>query len=394
MPKLVKMGIIGTGLAAVLHLEGMKSLRGVKVEIAAISARNRAKLTDFAAKYQIPKTYTDWRDLVRDPEIEVIDLCAPTNLHEAMIAEIARYHKHVICEKPLTGFFGDQLGIDLVGRDVPRQQMLVEVQRQIEATRQALAEGGIKFMYAENWVYAPPFRKMAHLLKASGGTILDIRAEASHSGSTAAYSRRWKEAGGGALLRTGAHPVGGVLHLKYLEGMAKSGAPIRPVSVTAEVACNYQNPTFQAESFAHLVKDWVDVEDWGMACINFDDGSKALVLASDCVLGGVKNEMTVYTSNSVLTMDMSQNDTLTSYAPVPGIFGNEYLNEKLSTDAGWNRPAADDFWMRGFSAEMEDFIDCVHSEREPESGWYLAEATLKIIYAAYLSAEQGRRVAL
>ena len=53
-------------------------------------------------------------------------------------------------------------------------------------------------MYAENWIYAPPLAKLKSLMKASGGTILEIRAEQGHSGSQAKYSRRWKTSGGGA----------------------------------------------------------------------------------------------------------------------------------------------------------------------------------------------------
>jgi predicted dehydrogenase len=55
-------------------------------------------------------------------------------------------------------------------------------------------------------VYAPPVAKLRRLLEASGGAILELRAEESHSGSHAAYARRWRSAGGGSLLRMGSHP--------------------------------------------------------------------------------------------------------------------------------------------------------------------------------------------
>ena len=107
-------------------------------------------------------------------------------------------------------------------------------------------------MYAENWIYAPPLVKLKSLIKASGGTVMDIRAEQSHSGSMAPYSRRWKTSGGGSLMRLGAHPVGGVLHLKHYEGMLKQGRPIRAKSVTAEMGRHARMEAFLKEKKNYL----------------------------------------------------------------------------------------------------------------------------------------------
>jgi hypothetical protein len=56
-----------------------------------------------------------------------------------------------------------------------------------------------------------------------------------HSGSHSPYSKRWRTAGGGALLRLGVHPIGAMLHLKRQEGLRRSGRPIRPRTVVAEL---------------------------------------------------------------------------------------------------------------------------------------------------------------
>lgn len=53
-------------------------------------------------------------------------------------------------------------------------------------------------MYAENWVYAPAVQKMKKLLRTSSGVVFELRAECSHSGSQASYSREWRTSGGGA----------------------------------------------------------------------------------------------------------------------------------------------------------------------------------------------------
>src|SRR5690606_22712175 len=142
----------------------------------------------------------------------------------------------------------------------------------------------------------------------SKGRVLDLRAEESHSGSHAAYSRRWATSGGGSLLRMGAHPVGAVLHLKDFEGRLRDGRPIRPVSVSAEVASVTRSAGLNAQNAPWLVTDWEDVEDWAAAFIRFEDGTMATVISTDVSLGGVKNIIHAYLSNSVVQININPNN--------------------------------------------------------------------------------------
>ncbi|MBI4536431.1 MAG: hypothetical protein HY712_00570 [candidate division NC10 bacterium] len=70
------------------------------------------------------------------------------------------------------------------------------------------------------------------------------------------------------------------------------------------------------------------------------------------------------------------------------------LTEKVETKGGWQFPSPDEDWMRGYPQEMEDFVDAVREGREPLSGLLLAHEIVEVIYAAYVSAEEGRRVEL
>jgi predicted dehydrogenase len=153
-------------------------------------------------------------------------------------------------------------------------------------------------------------------------------------------------------------------------------------------------PSFQREPRKWLVSSWEDVEDWFCAIITFEDSSKAVIFASDGILGGVRKWMQAYLSNCVVFANINPHDALQVYAPDPRIFGEEYLTEKLETKAGWSFPSPDEDWMGGYPQELEDFIDCILQKREPLSGLDLAEDTTKVIYSAYLSAERGQRVDL
>jgi len=390
----VRIGMIGSRFAARLHLRSMARLRGVKADVVAVASQNLEHAAACARDFAIPEYCDDYRRLLERSDIDCVDLCIPTDLHAAFCVEAARAGKHIICEKPLTGYFGKDRPEELVGDTVGRETMLKESLDGCDRVAEAVRSNGVRFMYAENWIYAPAIGKLKALIKVGGGTLMDIRAEQSHSGSVAPYSRRWKTSGGGSLMRLGAHPVGAVLHLKHYEGMLKDGKPIRAKSVTAEVGRHSKMEALRKEGKRYLVSGWEDVEDWGAMVITFEDGAAATILSSDGVLGGVRNTLSVYMSNAVIHVNMNPSNCMEVYAPEPHIFGDEYLVEKLETKAGWNFPNPDDDWVRGYSPEMEDFVDAVLADREPVSGIDLARDCVEVIYGAYLSAEQGRRVTL
>ena len=61
----------------------------------------------------------------------------------------------------------------------------------------------------------------------------------------------------------------------------------------------------------------------------------------------------------------------------------------LPSTTGWNHPFLEDEIIRGYTDEMRDFMEAIYFDREPKSGFDLAYDTVKLIYAAYQSAELG-----
>lgn len=388
----VRLGMVGAGFSAHLHLHNYEKLRGAKVEIVGMASRTEKSAAQTAREFHIPSVYTDYRNLLERKDLDAIDLCVPTHLHEEMIIEAAKAGKHVICEKPLTGYFGEGVEGEGIGFRVPREAMLKRALEGSSRIRKAIEQNRVLFCYAEDWVYAPPLTKIKRIVKASKGTILDIRAEESHSGSHAEYSRKWRTSGGGSLIRLGCHPISAALHLKVDEGRFRDGRPIRPKFVTGEVGQHTRIPSFQKEPRRWIVTSWEDVEDWSALIITFEDGSKATIFASDGVLGGTRNNLQVYLSNAVAFANINPNNAVEVYAPDAHILGEEYIAEKLETKAGWNFASPDEDWMRGYPQELEDFIQSILEGKEPNSGLDLAEDTLKVVYAGYLSAEKGQRI--
>lgn len=385
-PKL-RVGIVGAGFVAHIHGEGYRHVHGVDVELVAVTATRPERARAFAQRFGVARAVSDYRALLADPAVDVVDLCAPSHHHPAMAIAAARAGKHVIVEKPLTGFFGPA--------DTPPEAMLRGAVASADEVLAAVRSAGVRLCYAENWVYAPPIQKARRLLAASGGPILRLIGEESHSGTHAPVNKRWITGGGGSLIGKGCHPLGGALYLKADEGRRLRGTPVRPVSVTAEVARLTETAAFRAASPRYLnVVEGADVEDWGSMLITFDDGSVAQISAADTVLGGIRNFMTVYGAKAVVLCNINPNDVVQAYAPETSVFGDEYIVEKIETKAGWTAPQPDEDWTTGYPQELQDFVECVAFDREPLSNGALARDVTAVIYGAYLSAATGRRVDL
>jgi predicted dehydrogenase len=395
MSDLVRIGLIGAGFSAHFHLASYAKVYGESFEVAAIAGRNPAKVAALATQYNIARRYDNVEAMMRDPLIDVVDLCVPNQLHVPLILEAASRGKHVICEKPLGGFFGPPgATADWSAKGYSRQAMLEDVLDQSAAVEKAVRRAGTTFCYAENWVYAPPIVKLNRLMAASGSTLMHIRGEESHSGSHAPYSRRWRTAGGGSLLRMCAHPIGAALHLKYEEGRRRNGQPIRPVAVSAQVANLTNIPSFQAETRKHIVTGWEDVEDWATVTVAFEDGAMAQLTSTDTRLGGINNYITAYGSKAIVTANINPNTACQAYTPDGSYFLDEYLVEKTETKEGWSFPAPDEDAVTGYPEELRDFVGAIANKRAPKSDLSLAMDVMLVIYAGYVSAAEQRTVDL
>lgn len=97
--KLIKTAIIGTGFMGRVHLEAVRRLE--YVEAAAIAGRNADAARRLGAGFSTPKIAADYREILRDPAIDVVHICTPNAQHFSMAKEALQAGKHVICEKPL-----------------------------------------------------------------------------------------------------------------------------------------------------------------------------------------------------------------------------------------------------------------------------------------------------
>ncbi len=376
--KTVKLGIAGAGFAARFHLENLPESGVEVVGVTSARAENRDA---FAAKHNL-RAYASVEQMLAD--IDVLDICTPPSSHQQYILAAARAGKHVIVEKPLTGFYGSP-------EKTSKREMLEAVVAAAIEVRNAVQGAGITLGYAENFVYAPSVQKEREIIERSRAQILRMQGEESHNGSHSPVYGIWSVQGGGSLIAKGCHPLGAILYLKRKEGMARLGRPTRPASVSARTHAITSLPGFEDRGF--LRTKYQDTEDYALLHVTFEDGTVADVTASELVMGGIYDYVEVFANNHRTRCRISPVSVLDVYNPRHEQFKDIYLVEKISSNEGWIPASPEEGWSLGYGRELRNFIECVREGRTPESDLELALDVTLTIYAGYVSAEEmGREV--
>lgn len=385
--KTVTVAIIGAGFAAHLHGRGYAKVHGVRVRLKTIVDLDLARAQEVADQYGIEQVTTDFQSVLMDEEIDVIDIVTPPNVHLQFAIEALKSNKHVICEKPLTGYFGEEGDATPIGEQVDRRKMYDKVLEEIDKIKAVMATTKKKFFYAENYIYSPNVLKAAEIIRHKKHKMLFMKGEESVRGSTSPVAGRWDKTGGGTLMRIGCHPLSGVLWLKQVEAEAR-GEVITVTSVVADTG-NIATSLNEYEK-RHMTSDPIDVEDFANVTITFSDHTKAVIMASDHVFGGTKNYIELYTNDGVMMCKITPSNNMETYFLDQEGLDDVYFAEMLDEKVGWNQLFVAEEILRGYTYELQDFMEAIAYNREPLSGIDLACETVKVIYAAYVSASEGR----
>ncbi len=390
MTEKVTIAMLGAGRGAELHMSGYRGVHGIGIRYKWIFARRERQLLDAVGRYPFERITTDYNDILNDPEVDVVDICTPPYMHAEEAIRAFENGKHVICEKPLTGYFG-RAGDSCPVGSVSKEKMYLSCLADMERIESAMKISGKRLMYAENFVYAPAILKAAEIVTAKKSRILYMKGEESLKGSSSAVAGEWSKTGGGTFIRTGTHPLSAMLWLKRQEALA-SGKEISVKSVVADMTC--VTGGLSEYEHRHIAAKPQDVEDTSTCIVEFSDGTRAVTIACDTLLGGSKNQVELYCNDAAITCTLTLNNIMSSYMLDEDGLDDVYISEMLTSKCGWNNPFIADEIIRGYTNEMQDFMESVAFDREPKSGFELAKDTVKVVYAAYLSSEQGRRIVL
>ncbi len=91
----MRVGIVGTGTMGGVHAAGWKQ---TDAKLVGVMSKNKAAALELAKKHST-KVFDTYEDLLG--QVDIIDICTPTDFHKDMVLQAAKAGKHIICEKPI-----------------------------------------------------------------------------------------------------------------------------------------------------------------------------------------------------------------------------------------------------------------------------------------------------
>lgn len=174
---MLQVGIIGAGRIGRVHIQGI--LTGVPgARIRGIAAPHLTEEIQSLARAAGAKTLTtDYRDLLRDPEIDAVLICSPTDTHAAISIEAMEAGKHVFCEKPVDlSLTKIQMVIDAARVSGVKYQVGFNrrFDHNFQALRKAIAAGKIGSVQVVKICSRDSEPPTAKFVRSSGGLFLDM----------------------------------------------------------------------------------------------------------------------------------------------------------------------------------------------------------------------------
>jgi len=147
----VKVGVVGVGMVSYSHIDAYQA--HPNAEVVAVCDKDEERVKQVAQIYGIKKYYTDYAEMLKDPEINTVDIATPTFMHVEMTIQAAEAGKNIHCEKPFC-------------------LNLEEGERACEAAK----KNGVSLMVGESYVFMTSIMKARELIDAGEiGKPLQIR---------------------------------------------------------------------------------------------------------------------------------------------------------------------------------------------------------------------------
>ncbi len=142
--KTVRWGVIGLGWFGEIHAEALAAMPGI--ELAAVCTRRPQRLAEVADRFRVSKRYTDYRDLLADPSIDVVGITTHVDDHRDIAIDALHSGKHVFLEKPMAPTAADCDQIIEAARKASGFFMVGHICRfdpRVALAKQAIDEGKI-----------------------------------------------------------------------------------------------------------------------------------------------------------------------------------------------------------------------------------------------------------
>jgi predicted dehydrogenase len=385
-------GFVGSGFNARFHMQAFRAVRDADVlGVWSPNAKNAASAAALARSLDVgaARPFGSITEMIADPAIDALWVTGPNQARIENIEEIVDAIERgvgtlagIACEKPLA-------------RNVAEAKRVLALVKRV----------GLRHGYLENQVFAPQVETGRDLLWARGAATTGrpylARAAEEHSGPHMPWFWRGELQGGGVLNDMMCHSALVVQHL-----LTKPGAPlatVKPVRITAHIASLKWGQPEYAKRLRKSMGREVDYtrapsEDFASTTIEFvtDEGDTVIGEAStswsfvgaglrlSAELLGPEYSMSWNTLDSGLKLFFSRE--------VRGRAGED-LVEKQKAEVGLMPVVANEAAAYGYEAEDRHFVRAFLGKESPRLTFDDGLEVVKMLMAAYQSAEQGKTLA-
>jgi predicted dehydrogenase len=334
----MNIAMLGSGFIGRFYADSIIGQRS-KDKIFSIYSRNEEKAKQFAADYHCTHFTTIMEESIMHPDVDVVCISLPNNLHEEAVLLCCKHKKAVMSTKPL-------------GRNA------TEAKRMLEAVEKA----GIFNGYLEDLVYTPKFLKAHESVKSGAlGRILWAKSRETHPGPHSDWFWDMEKAGGGCMLDLGCHCV--EITRSFI------GKDIKPI----EVMC-----------WADTQVKPIEAEDHGIALIKYENGAIAQFEVSWTFRGGMDLRDEVMGTEGTIWIN---NFLRTGFEMFTTGKGADYVAEKAESNTGWLFPVGDEINDLGYNHMFTDMFNSIEQGKDPKENFYDGYVVNSILDAAYKSAK-------
>lgn len=379
MAKEIGVGMIGYAFMGKSHSNGWRQVARFfdvprEPRLKTVCGRNEDALKQAAGEFGFEQTETDWKKLLADDEIEIIDICSPGNLHEPMAIAALEAGKHVVCEKPLANDLAQAVRMTAAAKKSGRKTLTAYNYRRVPAiamAKQMIDSGELgeiyhwRGVYLQDWIMDPEFPLVWRLQA-------DVAGSGPHGDLNAHITdlARWL-----------------VGDIDEVVGMKKTFIEERPTEEGA--------PGGGLGAAGGATKGKVTVEDAFLYMARFSNGALGSFEATRFA-GGRRNynSWEINGSKGSLTFNLERLNELEYYNMAdPG--GRQGFRTIICNDA--DQPYNEAWWPGGhiigwehtFTHEFKDFIEAIDSGAEVQPNFEDGAKTQAVLEAAMDSTNSG-----
>ena len=340
---MIRFGIIGCGSISSAHAKAITGSEKAKLFAACDIIEEKAQ--KLAEEYGAEKVYVDYKEMLKDPDIDAVSVCTPSGLHGEMCIEAAKAGKHIICEKPIEVTVEKVNAIADALKAHPVKMQCVFQRRTMPlaiAARKLIKEGRLgKIVMAS--AYLKYYRAQSYY-------------------DSADWRGTWELDGGGALMNQGIH-----------------GIDLLAWMVDQKVTSIYAKAGTLARN--------IPVEDTAVAILQWEGGGYGVIEGATTVYPGLDTRFEIVGEKGTVSFGDK------------GIYTWEGVDEELPKpqEAGESiggSSGAQNISLSGHRILIDDLVDAIENDREPMIPVSEGRKAVELINAIYRSSREKKEVSL